>query len=66
MRSIEFGGVSYRREKAAMADLYLTPDVRGFGPQDFLHADAMMEAGYQESCERLRGWLASAPDLERL
>ncbi len=27
MRVIEFGGISYRRDKADMADVYISPDV---------------------------------------
>jgi NTE family protein/lysophospholipid hydrolase len=65
MRSIEFGGISYRREKAALADLYLTPDVRGFERQDLGRADEIVEAGYRASRERLLEWLTSASQRVR-
>jgi len=66
MRIIEFGGISYRREKAAMADLYIAPDVRRFKRNDFQVADAIVETGYGASHEAVRRWLASAPpDLRR-
>jgi len=66
LRIIEFGGISYRREKAAMADLYIAPDVHRFKRNDFGVADAIVETGYGASHEAVRQWLASAPpDLRR-
>jgi predicted acylesterase/phospholipase RssA len=65
MRSIEFGGISYRREKTALADLYLTPEVRQFNRNDFLRAEEIAEAGYQTSRERLLQWLSSASETVR-
>jgi len=66
MRIIEFGGISYRREKAAMADLYISPDVRRFKRNDFGVADAIVETGYGASRDAVGQWLASAPaDLRR-
>ncbi|HET9265277.1 MAG TPA: cyclic nucleotide-binding and patatin-like phospholipase domain-containing protein [Vicinamibacterales bacterium] len=60
MRAIEFGGISYRRDKAAMADLYLTPEVRHFNRIDFRRAADIAEVGYQASREKLLEWLTSA------
>jgi NTE family protein/lysophospholipid hydrolase len=62
MRTIEFGGITYRRDKAALADLYLVPEVFGFERNDFPRADDIAEAGYQTSRETLRDWLASPSD----
>src|SRR4029079_871363 len=66
MRIIEFGGISYRREKAAMPALYIARDVRRFKRNDFEVADAIVETGYGASRDAVRQWLASAPpDLRR-
>jgi hypothetical protein len=65
MRTIEFGGITYRRDKAALADLYLTPEVRHFNRADFRRATEIAEAGYRSSRERLREWLTSASDILR-
>ncbi|HSC26375.1 MAG TPA: cyclic nucleotide-binding and patatin-like phospholipase domain-containing protein [Vicinamibacterales bacterium] len=65
MRVIEFGGISYRREKAALADVYISPDVLEFKRNDFPAADAIAEADYQASRERLREWLATASESLR-
>lgn len=65
MRSIEFGGISYRREKAALADLYLTPEVCQFNRIDFLRAEEIAEAGYQTTRGRLLQWLTAAPESVR-
>jgi predicted acylesterase/phospholipase RssA len=62
MRSIEFGGISYRREKAALADLYLTPDVVQFTRHDFVRAAEIAEAGYQGSRGPVLEWLSHASD----
>ncbi|MCC7177543.1 MAG: cyclic nucleotide-binding domain-containing protein [Acidobacteria bacterium] len=61
MRSIEFGGLSYRRDKAALADLYLTPDVGRYTRRDFTRAAEIAEAGYLATRGRLSEWLTSAP-----
>jgi predicted acylesterase/phospholipase RssA len=61
MRVIEFGGISYRREKAEMADLYISPDVLRFKRNDFHAAQAIADAGYDAARERLSEWLAAAP-----
>ena len=66
MRVIEFGGISYRREKAASADVYISPEVLRFKRNDFHAADDIVEAGYRASRETLQKWLATAPDTVRL
>jgi predicted acylesterase/phospholipase RssA len=65
MRVIEFGGISYRREKAAGADVYISPDVLQFKRNDFHAAADIADAGYRASRETLRKWLATAPDAVR-
>ena len=60
MRIIEFGGISYRREKAALADIYIAPDVRQFKRNDFQRAEQIVETGYQASHAALRDWKAAA------
>lgn len=56
MRVIEFGGISYRRAKADMADVYISPDVIGFKRNDFAAAAALADAGYAASHELLDRW----------
>lgn len=65
MRVIEFGGISYRREKAAGADVYISPDVLRFKRNDFHAAEDIEEAGYRASRETLLKWLATAPETVR-
>ena len=65
MRIIEFGGISYRREKAALADLYISPDVRRFKRNDFQVADDIVETGYHASRTALEAWMTSAPAIVR-
>jgi NTE family protein/lysophospholipid hydrolase len=73
MRVIEFGGISYRRTKAEMADLYISPDVLRFKRNDFAQFAGMGDAGYAAAHPVLRKWLAEGhgayggrrPDLFR-
>ncbi|MGE3843047.1 MAG: cyclic nucleotide-binding and patatin-like phospholipase domain-containing protein [Vicinamibacterales bacterium] len=59
MRVIEFGGISYRRQKAELADVYISPDVLMFKRNDF-HASAhIAQAGYAATRETLTMWLQS-------
>jgi lysophospholipid hydrolase len=58
MRVIEFGGISYRRQKADMADVYISPDVVRFKRNDFHAAAELAEAGYQAASGVLTTWLA--------
>lgn len=57
MRVIEFGGISYRRAKADMADVYVSPDVLRFKRNEFQSAAAIAEAGYVASRDVLERWL---------
>jgi NTE family protein/lysophospholipid hydrolase len=73
MRVIEFGGISYRREKADMADIYISPDVLRFKRNDFQAFAQLGDAGYSAAHAVLSKWLAEGvasfgarrPDLFR-
>ena len=60
MRIIEFGGISYRKQKAELADLYISPDVLRFNRNDFASAAQLVESGYDASRGKLREWLDGA------
>lgn len=73
MRVIEFGGISYRRTKAEMADLYISPDVLQYKRNDFDQFAGLGDAGYAAAHPVLTTWLAEGhgaygtrrPDLFR-
>jgi NTE family protein/lysophospholipid hydrolase len=58
MRVIEFGGISYRRQKADAADVYISPDVLRFKRNDFHAAGDLADAGYKAARDVLGKWLA--------
>jgi predicted acylesterase/phospholipase RssA len=60
MRIIEFGGISYRKQKAALADLYISPDVLGVNRNDFASASKLVQSGYDASRAKLQEWLDNA------
>jgi predicted acylesterase/phospholipase RssA/CRP-like cAMP-binding protein len=62
MRVIEFGGISYRRTKAEMADLYISPDVLRFKRNDFALFAELGDAGYAAAYPVLKTWLAEGQD----
>lgn len=62
MRVIEFGGISYRRQKAELADVYISPELLRFKRNDFHAASDIAEVGYQASRERLTEWLERDAD----
>jgi NTE family protein/lysophospholipid hydrolase len=62
MRIIEFGGISYRRQKAELADVYISPDVLCFNRNDFASAADIVESGYAASHPKLSEWLDAADD----
>ena len=62
MRVIEFGGISYRRTKAEMADLYISPDVLRFKRNDFGLFEGLGDAGYAAAHPVLKRWLAEGHD----
>jgi predicted acylesterase/phospholipase RssA/CRP-like cAMP-binding protein len=57
-RLIEFSGISYRKQKAEMADVCISPDVARFKRDDFHAAADMAEVGYRAAREVLTKWLA--------
>ena len=58
MRLIEFGSISYRRQKADMADVCISPDVARFKRNDFQAAADLADVGYRAAREVLTKWLA--------
>ena len=62
MRVIEFGGISYRRTKAEMADLYISPEVLRFKRNDFGLFAGLGDAGYTAAHAVLKKWLAEGHD----
>jgi predicted acylesterase/phospholipase RssA len=58
MRVIEFGGISYRRQKAELADVYISPELLRFKRNDFHAAADIADVGYHASHEQLKQWLA--------
>jgi len=59
-RLIEFSGISYRRQKAEMADVCISPDVARFKRDDFHSADELADAGYRAAREVLTKWLGES------
>lgn len=57
MRVIEFGGISYRRAKADMADVYISPEVLRFKRNEFGAAADIADAGYAAARVPLHRWL---------
>lgn len=66
LRVVEFGGISYRREKAGIADLYIAPDVLRFKRNDFGRSRELVDAGYAAAQEALRRWLSEADEAYRV
>jgi predicted acylesterase/phospholipase RssA len=62
MRVIEFGGISYRRQKAELADVYISPELLRFKRNDFHAAAEIAEVGYHASREGLTQWLERDAD----
>jgi NTE family protein/lysophospholipid hydrolase len=56
-RLIEFSGISYRKQKAEMADVCISPDVARFKRDDFHSAADLADAGYRAAREALTKWL---------
>lgn len=63
MRVIEFGGISYRREKAELADIYISPQVLAFKRNDFHAAPQIADAGHAAAYETVERWLNSHDGL---
>jgi predicted acylesterase/phospholipase RssA len=70
MRTLEFGGMSYKSTIAETADLYLQPPLLEFKRTDFARAAEIAEIGYRHARLKIREWLntrstprARRPDL---
>ena len=57
-RLIQFSGISYRKQKAEMADVSISPDTERFKRDDFHAADELADAGYRAAREVLTKWLS--------
>ena len=57
LRTIEFGGVTFKRTNSQIADLYLAPPLRAFKPTDFVNAEAIRDIGYQYTMQQAKEWL---------
>lgn len=58
MRTLEFGGISYRTQKAQLADLIIAPPMLAFERTDFHLAKDIVETGYRCALERISEWKA--------
>lgn len=61
MRTIEFGGISFKREASSAADVYLRPPLLQFKRTDFHSAKEIAEAGYRHAREQIEAWLSRRP-----
>ena len=57
MRTIEFGGLSHKRNTAHIADVYLRPPLLKFKRTDFFAAGEIAQVGYDHAREQLGAWL---------
>jgi NTE family protein/lysophospholipid hydrolase len=58
MRTIEFGGVSYKKLIADSSDLYLQPPLLQFKRTDFALAPQIVDVSHRYARERIEGWLS--------
>ncbi|HYN10572.1 MAG TPA: cyclic nucleotide-binding and patatin-like phospholipase domain-containing protein [Vicinamibacterales bacterium] len=65
MRLIEFGGISYRRQNASHADVYVSPDLLRFKRNDFHAAREIRDVGYAAARASLDAWVAGRSRGER-
>jgi predicted acylesterase/phospholipase RssA len=59
LRTIEFGGTTFKRANSQIADLYLAPPLRAFKPTDFVNAEAIRDIGYEYTIQQATEWLAT-------
>lgn len=57
MRTIEFGGLSHKRNTSRIADVYLRPPLLKFKRTDFFAAAEIAQVGYDHAREQLEAWL---------
>jgi predicted acylesterase/phospholipase RssA len=68
MRTLEFGGVSYKKRIADASDLYLQPPLLQFKRTDFALAPQIVEVSYRYAREQIESWLSrqgTAPRLQK-
>ena len=53
MRTLEFGGISYRTTREGAADILLRPPMLGFKRTDWHLADEIVEASHRHALERI-------------
>ncbi len=59
MRTVEFGGISFKKHASEAADIYLRPPLLRFKRTDFHSAAEIAEVGYQHAREQIETWLSS-------
>jgi len=59
MRTIDFAGVSHKKQTKDLADLYLNVPLAQFRAGDFARGPAIIEAGYQFARQQLIAWVES-------
>jgi predicted acylesterase/phospholipase RssA/CRP-like cAMP-binding protein len=57
MRTIEFGGLSHKRNTAHIADVYLRPPLLKFKRTDFFAAAEIAQVGYDHARQEIEAWL---------
>jgi hypothetical protein len=57
MRTVEFGGISFKKQASPAADIYLRPPLLRFKRTDFHSAADIAETGYRHAMEELGLWL---------
>ena len=55
MRTLEFGGISYRMTREGSADLMLQPEMLGFKRTDWHLADEIVDQSYRHAMEKIEG-----------
>ncbi len=55
MRTLEFGGISYRMTREGAADLMLQPEMLGFKRTDWHLADEIVAQSYRHAMEKIEG-----------
>ena len=55
MRTLEFGGISYRMTREGSADLMLQPEMLGFKRTDWHLADEIVAHSYRHTMEKIEG-----------
>jgi hypothetical protein len=55
MRTLEFGGISYRTTREGAADLLLRPEMLGFKRTDWHAADEIVALSYRYTLAKIEG-----------